>query len=256
MITTRSSEALRRALVHVGSMNPAPDVLLLTGDLTENGAEADYLTLRALLDETLTPHHAGGPRVWATLGNHDDHAAARAVLGDMLGPEDEAPTGLTCVHGQHGALHVIGLDTVVPDRPHGELGEAQLAWLRDRLERCAGAPVVLFMHHPPLISGMSAMDACSLMRGRDELARLVREHGGVQLIAAGHLHRPLMGALGGAPLVVAPSCSHQLALDLRPRGDLAVRLEPPQIGIYRWTAADGLAAHFSQVHAYPGPFAI
>ena len=249
-------EALRRALAHVQLMDPAPEVLLLTGDLTDSGAVADYETLNRLLDETVRAPGGAGLRVLAVLGNHDERSAARQVVGDLLGPAAEAPEGLTCQHTVHGNLHFIGLDTVVPGHSHGELDDRQLDWLRDRLTASAGAPVVIFLHHPPLVSGMVAMDACGLRRGRERLGTLVRAHGNVQLITAGHLHRPIVGALGGAPVVVAPSSSHQLELDLRARAPLAVRLEPPKVGLYRWTPEDGLACHFSHVHAYPGPFVI
>ena len=267
------AQALRNALRHVGSFNPAPDVVLLTGDLTESGAEADFRTLREVLDEMLPPPQSGGPRVLAVLGNHDERGAAQAVLSHLLGPAAHTdadgsaetasnapspapPAGLTSLHTEHGGLHFIGLDTVAPGYPHGELGDAQLDWLAATLAHCTGQPVMIFMHHPPLTSGMAAMDACGLLRGRERLAELVRAHGGVQLIAAGHMHRGIVGALGGAPVVVAPSCSHQLALDLRPQGGLAVQMEPPQVGLYRWTPQDGLACHFSHVQAYPGPFPV
>ncbi|MFD1711373.1 metallophosphoesterase [Ottowia flava] len=249
-------EALRRALSHVRKLDPAPEVLLITGDLADSGAESDYDTLRTVLADTLPSPADGGPRVWAVLGNHDDRAAARRILGEMLDPAADAPEGLICLHTQHGGLHFIGLDTVVPRRPHGELDDTQLNWLARQLQACAGEPVVIFMHHPPLVSGMEVMDRCGLLRGREQLGALVRAHGNVQLIAAGHLHRPVVGLLGGAPVLVEPSCSHQLELDLRTHGQLAVRLEPPKVGLYRWTPEDGLACHFSHVHAYPGPFVI
>ena len=70
------------------------------------------------------------------------------------------------------------------------------------------------------------------------------------------MHRPIVGALGGAPVVVAPSTSHQLELDLRPGAPLAMRFEPPMIGLYRWTAADGIACHFRAVQDFPGPFLV
>ena len=252
-------EALRRALEHALGLDPAPEVLLLTGDLTDSGAESDYLALRRLLDEVVPAPSAGGPRLWAVLGNHDDRGAARAVLGELLGSVPGLPASAevpACTYAQHGGLHFIGLDTMVPNQAHGELDDVQLDWLGQTLERCADQPVLIFMHHPPLTSGMAIMDACGLLRGRERLGELVRSHGGVQLIAAGHLHRPIVGALGGAPVVVAPSCSHQLALDLRPHGRLAVLMEPPQIGVYRWTPEDGLACHFSQVQPQLEPFPV
>ena len=72
------AQALRNALRHVQSVDPAPEVLLLTGDLTESGAEADFRTLRQVLDETLPSPQAGGPLVLAVLGHHDDRATSAA----------------------------------------------------------------------------------------------------------------------------------------------------------------------------------
>ncbi len=249
-------DGLRRALAHVRRLDPAPEVLLLSGDLVECGREEDYLTLAQVLAQELPPHGTGGPRVLAVPGNHDRPALARRILAELMPQVAGAPPDKVCVYAEHGGLHFIGLDTVQPGQPHGALGSAQLAWLQDTLLRCAGQPVLIFMHHPPLISGISAMDACGLLRGRAELAALVAAHGGVQLIAAGHLHRPILGALGGAPVVVAPSTSHQLELDLRPGAPLACRLEPPMIGLYRWTPEDGMSCHFSHVTGFDGPFVI
>ncbi len=248
--------SLRRALAHVRSLGTPPDVLLLSGDLTESGREADYGTLRAAFDEELPGHRQGLPRVLAVAGNHDLPDRARHWLGDWMPLPADAPAGVACVQAERGGVHFIGLDTVVPRQPHGELGAAQLDWLARTLRALAGQPVVLFLHHPPLTAGMAAMDECGLRTGRDALARLVAAHGGVLLIAGGHLHRPILGALGGAPVVVAPSTSHQLALDLRPGAPLALQLEPPMIGLYRWTPQDGLACHFSHVQPFDGPYPI
>lgn len=243
---------LRRALAHVRTLQPAVDVLLLTGDLADSGRPQDYAEIAALLADTLPTPAEGGPRVLAVPGNHDLRAHARQALATAMPVAPDAPGDCVCLHVEHGGLHLIGLDTVVPGAPHGALEADQLAWLQRQLATCAGAPVLIFMHHPPLVSGMAAMDACGLLRGRAELARLVAAHGGVQAIAAGHLHRPIVGQLGGAPVVVAPSSSHQLALDLRAEAPVAICFEPPMIGVYRWTAEDGLACHLSYVDPF-GP---
>ncbi len=244
--------SLRRALAHVRAVQPAVDVLLLTGDLTDSGQAADYALIAALLDEQWPSGAPDAPRVLAVAGNHDVRAAAHENLARAMPVAPDAPADHICLHAVHRGVHFIGLDTVVPKAPHGALGAEQLDWLARQFEACAGEPVVLFMHHPPLVSGISAMDACGLLHGRAELGRLVAAHGGVQLIAAGHIHRPIVGQLGGAPVVVAPSSSHQLALDLRPGAPVACRLEPPMVGLYRWTPEDGLACHFSHIEAF-GP---
>jgi 3',5'-cyclic AMP phosphodiesterase CpdA len=172
------------------------------------------------------------------------------VLGKAMPLAFDAPAGRVCIHVEQGGMHLIGLDTSVPHMPHGELGGDQLRWLERTLRACAGQPTLIFMHHPPLVAGMAAMDECGLKQGIAELGRLVAAHGAVKLLAAGHYHRPIVGALGGAPVVVAPSSSHQLELDLRPGAPLVCRLEPAMVGLYRWTPEDGLACHFSYVQPF------
>jgi len=245
--------ALRRALAHVRTLRPAPEVVLLTGDLSDRGRAEDYKTIRQLLNAELPARASGGPLVLAIVGNHDLRAHARRHLGDALPVAADAPADLLCLHAAHGGLHFIGLDTVVAGQPHGALDAVQLDWLERQLARCAGQPVVVLMHHPPLVTGMTKMDAYGLLHGRAELGRLIAAHGGVQLIACGHLHRPVLGALGGAPVVVAPSTSHQLDLNLQPGAALACSLEPPMIGLYRWTLQDGMACHFSYVTPFGAP---
>ena len=248
--------ALRRALAHVRGLRPAVDVLLLTGDLVDAASEQDYQTVAALLRQELPAPANGGPRVLAVPGNHDQRALALRLLAAAMPTAADAPAGLICLHVEHGGLHFIGLDTVTPGAAHGQLEGEQLDWLERTLRACAGQPALLFMHHPPLVTGLAAMDACGLLYGGDELGRLVAAHGGVQLIACGHMHRPVMGQLGGAPVVAAPSTSHQIELDLRPGGPLRCRLEPPMIGLYRWTPQDGIACHFSHIEPFGAPLAL
>ncbi len=237
--------ALRSAAAHVGALVPRPDVVLFTGDLTEHGSAAEYADVAAALAPLSMP-------VYAVPGNHDDPTMARSALPRCMPVADGAPPGVCCYHVQHGPLHLIALDTVVPRQSHGELHAAQLAWLERKLQACAGEPVLLFMHHPPLPTGLAAMDACSLLEGSAALAALVRGHGAVQGLLCGHLHRPVQMQFGGAPLHVAPSLAHQIALDLRPDAPLRARLEPPKVSLHRWTAGHGLCTHTSYVQAF-GP---
>lgn len=238
--------ALQRAVSHVEGLNPRPDLVLFTGDLTESGSAAEYAVVSEALSRLPMP-------VYAVPGNHDDSRMAGAAMAPHMPVASDAPEGVCCYHVLHGGLHLIGLDTVVPHRSHGELGFAQLAWLERTLMACEGEPVLLFMHHPPLPTGIEAMDACSLMSGGDALADLVRQHGAVQGLLCGHLHRPVQMQFGGAPLHVAPSVAHQIALDLRPGSALHAQLEPPKISLHRWSSQLGLCTHTSYIEPFGKP---
>lgn len=247
---------LRQALAHVRQYTPGIDVVLITGDLSDSGEGADYEMLAELLAQELPSAAQGGPLVLATPGNHDNAQAALRCLSPIMPVAADAPPGRICLHEVHGGLHFIGLDTSVPGSPQGQLDPAQLDWLARTLRACHGEPVMIFMHHPPILTGMQMMDSMGLVQGRAELTRLVAEHGGVQAIASGHLHRPVAGSLGGAPVLIAPSTSHQLELDLREGASITCRLEPPMIGLYRWTPADGMACHLSYVERFGEPYGV
>jgi 3',5'-cyclic-AMP phosphodiesterase len=241
--------ALRRAVAHVASLQPQPDLVLFTGDLVERGSAAEYAVVADALAPLSMP-------VYAVPGNHDDSKVARECLARYMPVASDAPPGLCCYHVRHGDLHLVALDTVVPGRSHGELQAAQLAWLERTLATCAGEPVLIFMHHPPLPTGIEVMDACSLMVGSDALAALVRGHGLVQGLLCGHLHRPVQMQFGGAPLHVAPSVSHQITLDLRSAAPLRAQLEPPKISLHRWSPAQGLCTHMSYVDRFGAALAL
>jgi len=153
--------------------------------------------------------------VLCIIGNHDHREHARRHLGALMPIAPDAPPPLACVRAEVGGLQFIGLDTVLPGHPHGALDAPQLDWLARQLRACAGQPVALFMHHPPLTSGIDAMDRYGLLRGRAELARLVAGHGGVQFIACGHVHRPIAGVLELVQLSIIGIVFLQLADAIR-----------------------------------------
>src|SRR5215470_7524092 len=66
---------LRRAVVHLNGLDPRPAVVLVTGDLVDGGASAEYAELRALLAPLAMPFYL-------VPGNHDARDALRAGFPD------------------------------------------------------------------------------------------------------------------------------------------------------------------------------
>lgn len=148
--------AWRAALDRVAGLKPAPDLLLLSGDLADDGAAPTYARLAASLATAGWPH--------ALLpGNHDDRRAMRAAFPGQ-GWADE---NRLCRRVDRGELTLLLLDTLVPGAEWGEFGDAQRAWLD------AHCPddrrVVVAMHHPPCALGIAGMDRIAC-RGGERLA--------------------------------------------------------------------------------------
>lgn len=66
------------------------------------------------------------------------------------------------------------------------------------------------------------------------LAALLAEHPQMQRVVAGHVHRTVMGELGGRPLMTCPSTYLQARLNLRADGDIELRPETAGFLVHAW----------------------
>lgn len=228
---------LRAAVAMLNALDPEPDVVIGTGDLTNRGRPGEYVALRDLLAPLEAP-------IYLIPGNHDVPRHLRAAFGhhDYLAGEDE----FVCYVVEGFPLRLIGLDSTLPDAHNGAVCSKRLAWLRSRLEEASSRPTLLFMHHPPFRTGIWWMDGIGIIEGVDALRGLLDAHPQVQRIVCGHLHRPVQANLGRTPVSVCPSTSYQVFLDTRPESHPQFIAEPPALQLHTWTG-EMLVSHTAYV---------
>jgi 3',5'-cyclic AMP phosphodiesterase CpdA len=223
-------------------LDPAPDLIVHTGDLTDFGLADEYAHLKGILKPLTAP-------LLAVPGNHDERAAMRAAFAaDGYFPAQ----GFLHYAVERGPLRIVGLDTVIPGQGGGELCAERLAWLDATLAEKPGMPTVILMHHPPFLTGIAHMDKIGL-KGRDGFAKVMRRHEQVELILCGHVHRIIRATVGGRAAMIGPSPAHQVALDLRPEGPSAFMMEPPGYLLHRFDGG-GLVSLAAVLGDWPGPF--
>ncbi len=218
----------------VGCLRPAPDAVLLSGDLADHAADAEYEQVRELLAPL-------GVALFALPGNHDDRAALRRHF-DVPGTGAEPVQYSVSL----GPLRLVVLDTTRPGEDRGELDPDRLAWLDAELAAAPDAPTLIAMHHPPLTTGVPAMDDLGLPAAdRDRLARVVERHPQVSRIVAGHVHRTITGQIGGRTVLAVPSTYVQLRLELGSH-EIAFAAEPRGFAVH--ALLDGeLVSHLQPV---------
>ncbi|MEU8134815.1 metallophosphoesterase [Streptodolium elevatio] len=189
---------LAAALDEVEAAALRPAALLFTGDLADAGDAASYRRLRETAEKAAA--RIGAPALFG-MGNHDKREAFHADLlgGLAVGHERDF------VHQADG-LRVVMLDTTEPGSHHGDLTDAQLAWLREQLATPAEHGTILALHHPPIPSPLEILEMLTL-RQYAELAEVVRGTD-VRLVVAGHAHHATCGSLGGVPVWVAPATAY------------------------------------------------
>jgi Icc protein len=232
-------DALAAAVTAIRRCLPAaPDAVLVSGDIAHTGADAEYALARAELDRLGAP-------LYVIPGNHDD----RAGLGRHFEVRASDLATLSYV-ADVGPLRLVALDTQRPGSASGQLDESRLAWLDGALAEARCTPTLLAMHHPPLVTGIPAMDAIGIpVDERRALTEIVTRHPQVQVIATGHVHRTIVGRLGAATVLAIPSTSLQLALDFEADEVQLVR-EPPCFALH--LLLDGsIVSHVQPVDSAP-----
>lgn len=240
--------ALATCVERLAGLQPRPDVLLVTGDLTETATDEEYSFLITALDKLGVPY-------FVVPGNHDDRAAMRRAFSGMSAGETDAPFCFV-VDRPEWPLRLIGLDSIVPRRSEGALCATRLDWLTAEVRRATPErPALIFMHHPPFRTGIAPMDACGVLQGQAEFRDIVSKHAErIAGILCGHVHRVIHASIGGVPVLLAPSSAHQITLDLQESAPLSFTLEPPKIALHDWRPDTGLVSNYAYVDAFPGPY--
>ena len=223
---------LAAAIVRINALVPAVDVILATGDLTENGSPESYSALRDILATAIAP-------VFLIPGNHDNPNEMRAAFPEHTYLGSGAFMHYTV---EEWPLRLIGLDTRIDQHPCGDICSTRLAWIKDQLDAQHERPTLIFMHHPPFRPGIWWMDAIGL-RGAQGLEDLVRRYNNIEAVVCGHIHRPITQRWGGTIATVAPSTAHQMNLDLEGKDFLGSTKEPAALLLHRWSAETGLVTH-------------
>jgi 3',5'-cyclic-AMP phosphodiesterase len=199
----------------VRALEPAPDAVLISGDLVDHAADAEYEQLRELVSRIEAP-------LYVLPGNHDGRTALRRQFG--LPGRDDDPIQYVA---DLGPLRLVVLDTVRPGEDGGELDADRLGWLEAALADAPETPTVLALHHPPLTTGIPAFDEIGLPPADQRaLGNVVERHPQVRRIVAGHMHLAAAADLHGRNVLVAPSTYVQARLDFTAE-EVPLTADPP-----------------------------
>lgn len=235
-----SDSHLERAVEAAAGLQPRPAAVLLSGDVADEPSAQVYERAARIVRSLGVPVHA-------VPGNHDQ----RDLLAMRFAGRETASGAPATVAADCGALRLVGCDTSVADRPGGALPDDQLEWLAATLSAAPQRPTLLALHHPPVACGIRAMDAIAL-RAPDasRLESLLHSHPQVLAVTCGHVHRTAMTRFAGRPLLICPSTSSSLRLDLRAQEGLPLQFTDQPLGFAVHTLLEGrLVSHVQPLAA-------
>jgi 3',5'-cyclic-AMP phosphodiesterase len=174
------------------AMSLGPDVILITGDLAEDGSESTYCRAKELFAKFQVPF-------FLSPGNHDDAAVMRSIF---TGSNARLETSTIL-----GDWVVAFVDSQVPGRSHGFIPPEAIIEVESAAS--SGRPCLIALHHPILSDCPSS--GCQITNGK-AFSEVLIKHSSIKVVLSGHLHQSFARELGHVQLLGAPStfanCTH------------------------------------------------
>lgn len=166
-----------------------PDLVVVSGDLTDRGLRHEFDSARSWLDRIEVP-------MVITPGNHDSRNVGYVHFEELFGPR------YLTWRGQGVSLVVA--DSSEPDLDEGRIGRAWYPWINQALDEAEGIRVFCTHHHLLPVPN-AGRERNILLDAGDVLSLLVAK--GVQLVLTGHKHVPHLWQMEGMLVAVAGTAS-------------------------------------------------
>lgn len=227
----KTRDGLEKVLELVQAEQPEIDLLLMTGDISQDGTVQSYQTFRQMSEPL------GAPVRWLP-GNHDEWAqmAEAAEGSDVLVPVTDI-----------GRWRVTMLNSEVEGSVFGHLEDDQLQLLEQSLSEAPDRHHLVCLHHHPVPIGCAWMIPIGLHNAVALFAVLDR-YPQVRALLWGHVHQAFDQVREGVRLLSTPSTciqfapgSEEFGLDTAAPGYRWLRLHDDgrlETGISRLAGAD------------------
>jgi Icc protein len=211
----------------------SPDVVVVTGDLTDMGFADEYLQARALLDDIACD------RMLVIPGNHDARNVGEVHFESLFGPRDSEIT--------LDGVHLLGIDSSEPDLDSGRVGRDGYRRIEERFAEPSDFNIVAIHHHLLPVPGTGRER--NIVADAGDVLRVLTANE-TDLVLCGHKHVPNVWRMEDLFIVNAgTACSVRLRGRERPCYNVIelfenrVRVTRCYTGAEREVVADFRKAH-------------
>jgi len=189
-------------IADINALEPAPDVIIHTGDIVHNGRADEYAEAVAILSKARAP-------VYVMVGNKDDRGNLRKAFSGCgyLAPESDFIDYVV----EDFPVRLIALDTLSPGSNKGDFCAERISRLIDMIDAETTKPIAVFTHHPPFEVPVGPdplhFDAPEMMM---RLRQALQRSGRVVGVFSGHVHRFTLGTVGDIPASVVTAVATTL----------------------------------------------
>lgn len=170
-----------------------PDVVVVTGDLTNEGLVKEYERCKMLLAKL------NAKRLITISGNHDYRNTGYLLFKKFFPFES--------VNELSDDVVLVTVGTARPDRNEGEVGHRQTLWLERTLQKYKDRLKIVAMHHHLVAIPDTGSDQLTVVDAGDILRTILDSN--VDLVLCGHKHRPWVWNFGRLSVVNAGTATSE-----------------------------------------------
>jgi 3',5'-cyclic AMP phosphodiesterase CpdA len=185
-----------RTIAAINTLDPAPDVVVHTGDIVHNGRQDEYARAVSILAKARMP-------VYVLAGNKDNRANLRAAFsthGYLAADSDFIDYAV-----ERFPVRLIAIDTLSESSNKGDFCLARAGRLINLIDAEDTKPIAIFAHHPPFEVSVGPdplnFEAPEMML---RLRQVLQNSFRVVASFSGHVHRAAEGRIGNIPATVVP----------------------------------------------------
>lgn len=187
LLSMNADEGLSDVLELAVTQQPSVDLVLCTGDISNNANLSAYQRFYTLVRDNLMT-----PMAWVP-GNHD-----HADLMEALVPNSSRRV----IEMDHWAL--ILLDSHVVGETYGHLSKLEFDFLTNALNANRDKHIMISFHHQPIPIGSEWMDKYIIDNAHDFWS-LIEPYDNIKSIVWGHVHQAFDEEYRGIRLLATPS---------------------------------------------------
>jgi len=209
--TTKSFEAIID-LIRIEESNEKTDLILLTGDLSQDGSASSYQRIAEMLKPSGVP-------IYFVPGNHDNQAVINQVY-----PTQHILENRRIVLPQ---WQFILLNSQIEGQVRGSLAPSELDFMQNCLIDYPDRHAIIVFHHQPVPVGSTWLDKQGLTNGK-EFWEVAAKYSNIHTVLFGHVHQEFQEIFNGIRCISAPSTSIQFKPN---QADFGLDNQAPG---YRW----------------------
>ena len=224
--TLERISALKKFVNHVNIVDEKPDIILHTGDVSQNGKLEEYEIVKSIMKNVGVP-------VFFALGNRDLDVNLIASLKDLGGAR--LVDGFLIYSVDGFPVRLLAMDTQKRNSRVGTTCSVRLDILEKLLKEQPNTPTAIFMHHPAFKVPTSKYPfQFSDALAAESFLQMVENHKQIVQLFCGHMHRQYSIQLKTCSASITPSLSSDNRLGEYEK-DLMKR---PLFQMHRWKSKD------------------